>query len=370
MSLLRSLLTRDQGLRFPEVDPARCMSTARNICGRCVEACPSSALTLPGPVPDASACLGCGICATACPTGALRHPAGQELLHAVRLSRNRPRLALACAGAPHGPQDAGVPVLRVNGCLSALGVDILAALSAGRVREILVPSGACADCEHGDHGDSLWKAVAFLRRLTGDRALRLIPCDAARTAPAMDAPRDASDPALSRRALFRRLVSAKATTAEATPEFPALPEVSRDRHGPVPGRALLHKVLVRLGVAPPKHPLPAAGIHALRVTLNGTCTACGACARVCPSNALEFNKKEGTFTLSFTPWRCQGCGICQRICLSGSLKIIAGDARQLIEKKMILARGGVTACTRCGASMATGGDTLCPLCARRLRGEN
>jgi len=52
-----------------EADTAAC-----NSCGKCVEVCPSSAITMVGgkAVIDVAKCTKCGKCAIACPTDAIR----------------------------------------------------------------------------------------------------------------------------------------------------------------------------------------------------------------------------------------------------------------------------------------------------------
>ena len=42
------------------------------------------------------------------------------------------------------------------------------------------------------------------------------------------------------------------------------------------------------------------------------CTACGACARICPAQAIEVDKENKQ--VKYYPFRCIYCGTCAEIC--------------------------------------------------------
>lgn len=47
---------------------------------------------------------------------------------------------------------------------------------------------------------------------------------------------------------------------------------------------------------------------------SGRCTGDGACARVCPSNAIVVAESEAGWTWTLDDARCVFCGLCQEVC--------------------------------------------------------
>jgi len=50
------------------------------------------------------------------------------------------------------------------------------------------------------------------------------------------------------------------------------------------------------------------------------CILCGICQRVCPSNCIQVNRKEGTWKLE--PFSCIICGVCVDSCPTKSLVMV------------------------------------------------
>ncbi|GAB6175904.1 4Fe-4S binding protein [Desulfobaculum senezii] len=368
MALWRALLSRQTSATPPEVTPGACLPAPSRHCGRCVAVCPAGAITLDdAPHVDASACLGCGLCASVCPTDALHSGGVADLLRAASLREDRATLALACSGAPAGPETgADAPVIRIPGCLSALGVEALAALAASGVTALIFPAHACAACECGDHGERLCDAAQLLAQLAPG-ALTITQAPAA-LGKAARAPRDASDPALSRRALLRHFAPRKAA---ATPRPLLLPAAGEGEDKQPPARRrLLHAALERLSASSaPQETAPSRALPVSAITVSQTCTACGACARACPTGALRMTTESGAFRLEHEPWQCIGCGLCRRTCLPKSLSIVPGNAALLAAPTQRLASGELATCARCGAVFAGADGPLCRLCARRASGD-
>jgi NAD(P)H-quinone oxidoreductase subunit I len=53
------------------------------------------------------------------------------------------------------------------------------------------------------------------------------------------------------------------------------------------------------------------------------CVGCGICKRVCPSNAIEYNKNEEGKVISYTIdlKKCIFCGNCMYYCPKGAIKL-------------------------------------------------
>jgi len=46
-----------------------------------------------------------------------------------------------------------------------------------------------------------------------------------------------------------------------------------------------------------------------------TCTGCGTCVDVCPTEAIKIESEKAVIT-----WGCTDCGACPRVCPEGAIK--------------------------------------------------
>ena len=87
---------------------------------------------------------------------------------------------------------------------------------------------------------------------------------------------------------------------------------SRDREAPAYDAEALPRVV--LGQGAPLGVLRAAG----------GCTACGVCARTCPTQALSLATGMGITSLVLDPAACTGCGVCVQTCPEAVLDVVSG----------------------------------------------
>jgi ferredoxin len=132
----------------------------------------------------------------------------------------------------------------------------------------------------------------------------------------------------------------------------------------------------------PQSALDIASIPFAAVEVDGaTCSACGLCARLCPTAALRLDapatggdgrRSEDAshqaaaheeWQLTFRPAACIDCGICARVCPE---KVIGyGDqiSPALLDgREVTLAGGRLATCSVCGAATALHPDEQRPLC--------
>jgi ferredoxin len=177
---------------------------------------------------------------------------------------------------------------------------------------------------------------------------------------------EADNSQLSRRDLFR-LTSRQGQTGLAR-TLAQDDEITTGRVPPRPRQRLL-RALAHLpaGNAPGGHAFSIRGFATLTVTEQ--CTACGACARACPTGALQLVESETSFQLTFTPQACTGCELCAHVCLPNALTVNRNP--QLAEvfgqaQPATLLAGELKQCASCHARFASqSGDTLCPICQVR-----
>lgn len=103
------------------------------------------------------------------------------------------------------------------------------------------------------------------------------------------------------------------------------------------------------------------------LVVRGECSACAACARICPQGALLLEAREEDFRLLFEQRRCDGCGLCLTACLPRCLSPVLGDNGGTGDAVVSLAHGTLHRCRRCRAATAVLVEgRYCPVCARAV----
>ncbi len=85
------------------------------------------------------------------------------------------------------------------------------------------------------------------------------------------------------------------------------------------------------------------------------CIGCGACATVCPPNALMVEEKESIWTLRLFYGRCIMCGLCEEVCPVDAYRFsdeyeLASAKRSDLEVELRLPR---VKCSSCGRYWTT-----------------
>lgn len=358
----------------PEVQPTRCVRYRfrYSACTRCEQACPHQAIRLTdeGVGLDAGLCQACGLCVSACPTETFTLPALSPLA-LVTQAKGRETLALACV--PCGAEaDAHVP------CLGAVAAPVLAYVLHQGTELQLLGSAHCHACAHGARGGALLAAnldaVETLR--VADRVGRWAaitlpqsPGPAAQRAPARrgDAGPAADEARAARRGFFRRVArpGAPVSAPQAAANAVAIPlrAIRAARATPSAQRDLLQL----LGLAEALLPLAAhACLPAGNLRLDAGCTGCEACARACPTAALQVRENAGAWALGFEAALCVACGVCTEACQPRVLHL--ADALPAVNfsqrDPQPLHHMPKSRCTRCDRSFVVHGDgPLCEVCA-------
>jgi ferredoxin len=327
----------------PSIADENCLGEQR--CGLCIPACPFSAIGSIGGrvVVEKESCESCGLCVTACPTRAIAFPGSSlpqyEAQIGALLSAQRPQLTFACRKAVREHDPDRRPDLLSSGWLPVevpcAGMVtsgwILQALAAGASRVALLP---CGDCVTGS-GTVLADRVEFCRdvlRLLGDGS----PADRV----VLDLPPDETGPP--------RGPEGGRPSRQSRPLTLSEPAATAE------GLLALHE---RYG-APPNLSLSHPGVTLGLVTLReDTCTACGACAAVCPTGALEAVDGSEETVISFDAALCTSCGRCVPACPEAAqetLTVQTGtDLDLLASGRVAVNRAAAGRCRHCGRSFAS-----------------
>jgi ferredoxin len=103
---------------------------------------------------------------------------------------------------------------------------------------------------------------------------------------------------------------------------------------------------------------------------NDHCTACGVCARICPTGALKLIAGEdNTYQLAFTSAACIACDACVQLCEPAALMRTTATLDEVLSSEVVALRSGtLRACTKCGAKFAAEtGSELCSVCEFRRK---
>lgn len=329
--------------RYVRVDPALCAHSRNGqlACTRCLDVCPSSAISGDGDhvTVDAHVCSGHGACASVCPTAAITYQLPPAVAACERL-----RVLLATyrrAGGTnpeilvHDPRhgramiqalahhDRGLPAavmpFEINE-VTAMGLDVaLTALAYGAVRlSVLMPPGG---------GDSLRQTVALGREILGGLGLgeeRLHLLEDSDPAGLGRALRRAAPPPLPAPALYRVLGRSRESLWLALDHL----------HG-------------QAAAAPPLLPLAGPAPFG-QILLDGAkCTLCLACVGVCPTAALSGHPDRPQ--LAFHEESCVQCHLCRVTCPEQAItlerRLTFGAVRG---ERRLLKQEDPFPCVRCG----------------------
>ncbi len=301
-------------------------------CSKCLDVCPTGAITPAGDhvTVDAMICAGCGACSASCPSGAISYdapPVDDTFRRVQAMARayldaggDGPRLLVTNA---HGSEmirlaarfGRGLPsdVVPVEvDALNAFGhAECVAALAAG-FRDVTLLVTPTTDREAAE------SEVALARAIAGDRAVALL---------------DTSDPDAMSDALFEGTsLSACAT--------PVRPMGTRRQITRQAARALAPDTDII--------PLPEGAPYGAVLVNTDACTLCLSCVSLCPSGALGDNPDLPQ--LRFQEDACLQCGLCASVCPENA---IAYEPRlNLTEgalEQVILNEEEPFACVECGA---------------------
>jgi ferredoxin len=354
-------------------------------CESCLEVCPAQAI-FPGKPPkwEPARCEHCFACLAACPTEAFTRvseyssesgsPEETELKNlltcAARLDQRT--IGLLCernTNLAHQAPKIDVS-LQVRGCLAGLSPGIYLSLLAAGVAKICVRTEACQSCGWARLEYQIAKQISIADRLllaTGRRGC-LENVDADQLQLRKRAPVwNVHNPPLSRRDLFRMAgILGKVAEIQALAEAPE----QRERRAPREHRRLVNAFRqVAQGMVEPETSLAGMGFASLQVS--DACTACGACARACPTGAIVYaeNEDQTVFLLAFNPLDCNGCQACLHACFAGAIQVDRSPTFADVfdtHPPVRLRTGRLTRCQRCQFPFAVvSGSKLCPVCEYR-----
>lgn len=301
-------------------------------CTRCLDLCPTGAITPSGDhvTVDAMVCAGCGACSAACPSGAISYDAPPVDLTMRRIQTLASAYLAAGGTAPrllahdaHGAEmirlsarhGRGLPADVVPLEMSAIGAfghaEAVAALAAGFSAVSVLP-GPGAD------RPAIETQIELAQAIAGDGKVTLM---------------DEADPDRMSDILY-------AQTAPAPVETPVRPIGTRRQITRQAARAL-HPGTEQLK-------LPAGAPYGAVLIDTSACTLCLSCVSLCPSGALGDNPDAPQ--VRFQEDACLQCGLCSNVCPEDAITYEPRlDLTEAALTQRILNEEEPFACIECGA---------------------
>jgi len=340
-------------------------------CQACWQLCPEGAIQAGKPPTLAGEkCTACLACLPVCPVGAFSADDSLQGLLNCAARLETAKLELTCAR--HPSSQLGLPdatAVQVRGCLAGLGASAYFALASMGVEKVFARTDACAGCPWGGLVTHIESQVAAAGRFLEqwDKAYSVASLGAQPEGGFSQRPLwDANNPPLSRRDLFR-LASRQGQIAAARALAKDQPAAG---HRPPRERQRMLSALNRLVEERQGADISLSGLGFVNISISESCTACGVCARACPTAALELDEeKETSYQLKFSFQACTGCEVCVHVCAPAALTLQtdAPSIRVLGQTEPIILRSGeFRRCERCNALIAAApGVSLCPTCQFR-----
>ena len=340
-------------------------------CAACFSICPVDAITVDKPPSlNTEVCQSCLACLPACPVGAYRADDDvADLLNCVTHIEDQP-VELLCGLHPQpetgmDPESIGI---QIHGCLAGLGAGAYVTLFTLGLPRILPRTDSCHACK--------WQALLPETHSQTERANRFLSAwEKGNTITCTDEIEsamervlwNAKNPPLSRRDLFR-MIARQGQIAMARAMANGVVDAKRQ---PGRDRQRLLSAISHLPERVTSASLDGFGFATLAIS--ESCTACGACAKACPTQALHFekNEEEMTFSISFSAQKCIGCELCDHVCLPDAIAFNHTPTLDEVfgtKEPVIAESGSMARCERCKALFAKrAGVKYCPLCEYRRK---
>lgn len=298
------------------LEASRCLRVrfSESRCGHCLAVCPAEAVSLDdGLELDSNRCSGCLLCTSVCPSGALE--LSSDFLACLAQLSKVSEPVLGCCRTKE----------QANGwlaCLGGLSPEHLLILSHRLTGRLTLNISRCSDCPNNSMLPQLQTRLAELSGpASGAGGCRITAVDTA------DAVRHREE-TVDRRSFFKSFRTSLFQTAAVVMSAGAQETERRSDYNAkrLPARReLLQRILDTAGPAGRK---TLEDRYFGNISFTPACTACQACAAICPTGALEKNREDLDSPPVFKPAACTACGLCVEFCMDRAIIPLNFQAQQ------------------------------------------
>jgi ferredoxin len=352
----------------------------RSICTRCIDGCPTDAISFEADVGlrvDQGACIRCGVCGPACPNAVFdpKTPSDAmifETIERLLSGSEQSVLSVRCdgVGGRYEPKstDKKAGGTLVVPCLGRMPE--MAWLRAGQLGASQITFSECdKECPYTTgHG-------VFVRtRKVADHVLDALGKDVTVTSEADKAPKKTkakiddgnTKEGIDRRAFFSKIGRVATRTAEPPTKKPK--EEVPTWHQRVPSGRRMLKEMAETSMVD-AHPLMAQeDMPFADVDIDSVrCDFCGVCSVLCPTGALTSIELDDIGGVCFSFWKCTNCSLCRAVCPEDAIQIKRDtDLANLGDVARVLVKVNMEECGSCGVTYVGGqGKGICPNCDKR-----
>ncbi|WP_053365862.1 4Fe-4S binding protein [Bacillus sp. FJAT-27245] len=358
MNLLNWVNVIDKKMAVLSVEANLCtkLISTKSTCTSCVDHCPKNSISFVNKdIVIAGSCVDCGLCGMVCPTGAItmnQPPLTQFVQEVIHKSEQHEKVYLHCERALVSKKNAASVAVP---CLGMIPKEAwVTLLNKCENLSIYQPEQACTDCDIST-GEKLWR-----RELQAGEA---ISCQKMKITSEINGSKESVDYNVDRRdflsAFFKEMKSTnKLAIKEMLGGSNRIPTYQEKLQAD--SQAKLKKEWNEVGshlIEKMTHEsvYPFMNKRSLFLTelkgnealshqedirlpqINEDCHFCGACAILCPTEALTMKTEHGLQTITLHPYKCVDCSLCEQICYTKNIQLQQAKNLTLLENKITLA---------------------------------
>lgn len=294
---------------IPVLSMGRCLRKRLNTnqCQRCIESCPSAALTVNDReiVLNEDKCTGCMACTSACPQDALESE--YDVNEVVRSCKGDSDLVFSCVRQKQtGPDEIVLP------CVGILSKQALSAIFFNKSKSVAINVAGCGKCCNQKVSATFVNEYRLLAEVFSEvktSKIVLIHND-----------QQLRDIIVDRRLYLTNIrnIVTKVTKKSIAYKRTTQPDEKKTTRR-IPVKVQLLKDVIAQSDSQAR--IKILGVFSRQLSINDNCTVCPLCKGICPTGAIQLERSEGGKKLHFNSLTCSGCGLCVEFCKKDALSI-------------------------------------------------